>query len=143
MNTLLAFLAQFGVILAPPPVHDLSHESLCRAMQTPHCTHVAAVFLVDKPEHNLMRGHVYLSDRVDLSTVKGQSVLLHELVHVYQIQNGMVGDTCQDHYAAERQAYIMQNTFLRRRGHALVKMFLPDCSNEPAKRTIWAPYKGK
>ncbi len=139
MNALLAFLAQFGLSLQAPPIHVLPHETLCRIMDN-NCAHVAAVFLIDRPELNLVRGHIYLSDRVDTRTIKGQSIILHELVHAYQVQSGYYkAEECHDHLRAENLAYTLQNAFLAKHGHKPVRAFLPECPRITA--TKWTPYK--
>ncbi len=56
---------------------------------------------------------VYLSDQIDLSTLLGRSILLHELVHHLQRANG-VHFECPE--ATEAQAYQLQSQWLHEQG---------------------------
>lgn len=55
---------------------------------------------------------IYLSDRIDLDTVYGQSVLLHELVHHVQHQMDLDEIACGYSFI-EGDAYAVQVEFLR------------------------------
>lgn len=54
---------------------------------------------------------IYLSDTVDLSTIQGASVLLHELIHHYQnVSGAMDGYSCVRE--SEQLAYDVQRQYL-------------------------------
>lgn len=54
---------------------------------------------------------VYLAERLDLDSVYGQSVLVHELVHYLQFQNGLYASSiCIQ--SLEQLAYEMTNKYL-------------------------------
>jgi len=54
---------------------------------------------------------VYLSDKLDLDSSYGQSVLVHELVHFLQFQNGLYASSvCIQ--SLEKLAYQMTNKYL-------------------------------
>lgn len=62
---------------------------------------------------------IYLSQHVDLTTIQGASVLLHELVHHYQNVSGAM----DDYYCvreSERLAYETQRTYLESNQVALM-----------------------
>lgn len=57
-------------------------------------------------------GKIYLSSRVDLNTMQGKSVLLHELVHHYQnVSGAMDGYNCAEE--SEKLAYETQRDYLK------------------------------
>lgn len=68
------------------------------------------------PVHALYAHHeakIYLSSHIDLSTIQGASVLLHELVHHYQnVSGAMDGYNCARE--SERLAYETQRVYLER-----------------------------
>ncbi len=68
------------------------------------------------PVHALYAHHeaiIYLSEDIDLSTIQGASVLLHELVHHYQnVSGAMDGYNCARE--SERLAYETQRLYLQR-----------------------------
>lgn len=58
---------------------------------------------------------VYLSEKLDLDSVYGRSVLVHELVHYLQHQNGLYASAiCIQ--SLERLAYEMTNKYLEQNG---------------------------
>lgn len=58
---------------------------------------------------------IYLSDKLDLSTPYGRSVLLHELVHYVLFKNFLyAASIC--HQALEKPAYDLQNDYLVSQG---------------------------
>jgi len=67
------------------------------------------------PVHALYAHHeakIYLSSHIDLSTIQGASVLLHELVHHYQnVSGAMDGYNCARE--SERLAYETQRDYLQ------------------------------
>lgn len=68
---------------------------------------------------------IYLSDKLDLTTAYGRSVLLHELVHYVQFKNYLyAASIC--HQALEKPAYDLQNDYLVSQGKAsrFDKMFI-------------------
>ncbi|MGH1438960.1 MAG: DUF6647 family protein [Cellvibrionaceae bacterium] len=66
------------------------------------------------PVHALYAHHeakIYLSSHIDLATIQGASVLLHELVHHYQnVSGAMDGYNCARE--SERLAYETQRVYL-------------------------------
>lgn len=58
---------------------------------------------------------IYLSDRIDLDTAYGQSVLLHELVHHVQHQMDLDGIACGWSFL-EGDAYTVQAAYLEEHG---------------------------
>jgi len=68
---------------------------------------------------------IYLSDKLDLETSYGRSVLLHELVHYVQFKNYLyAASIC--HQALEKPAYDLQNDYLVSQGEPprFNKMFI-------------------
>lgn len=62
---------------------------------------------------------IYLSEHVDLTTIQGASVLLHELVHHYQnVSGAMSGYNCTQE--SERLAYETQRQYLEANKVALM-----------------------
>lgn len=61
--------------------------------------------------YNHKNNTIYLNDNVDMDTIFGKSVLLHEVVHYLQYQNG-VYDTAQCVAENEKLAYEIQNRYL-------------------------------
>lgn len=58
-------------------------------------------------------GELLLRDDVDLSGLYGRSILLHELVHALQAQQGAAEYGSALWYRREREAYQVQYRFLR------------------------------
>lgn len=89
-------------IRIPPDVVVMSSEELTKKYGS--------------PVHALYAHHeakIYLSSHVDLSTIQGASVLLHELVHHYQnVSGAMDGYNCARE--SERLAYETQRVYLER-----------------------------
>jgi len=61
--------------------------------------------------YNHKNNTIYLSDIVDIKTRFGKSVLLHEVVHYLQYQNG-VYETAECVAENEKLAYKIQNSYL-------------------------------
>lgn len=62
---------------------------------------------------------ILISDRLDpAADVRARAVLLHEIVHYLQDLNGAFGDlpSCERYLAREREAYAVENRYLRRYG---------------------------
>ena len=59
---------------------------------------------------------IYLSDHVNLDTVHGRSVLLHELVHHVQHQTDLEAVAC-GHWFVEGDAYSVQAEYLKEHGY--------------------------
>jgi hypothetical protein len=65
-----------------------------------------------EPEHGIV-----LSHRLDpIHDVRARAVLLHEIVHYLQEENGRFTDrsACERHYLREREAYAVENRYLAR-----------------------------
>lgn len=58
-------------------------------------------------------GRITLANSVDLDTIYGQSVLLHEMVHAVQHRDGEI-PPCSAHF--EHEAYAVQAAYLSRHG---------------------------
>lgn len=82
-----------------PEIRIVSRESMCQ---------IAAM----RQDCNVMglevAGHVYIRDDVDLDSVYGRSILLHEFVHA--VQYARLGDApdCEEKLRREREAYAVQ-----------------------------------
>lgn len=62
---------------------------------------------------------IFLSDRVDLASIQGASVLLHELVHHYQnVSGAMDGYNCVQE--SEKLAYEIQRAYLEQNNAKLM-----------------------
>ena len=65
--------------------------------------------------YNFRDGKIYLSNNVDLGTIEGRAVLVHELVHYLQYQQGLDRSVpCMR--ALERSAYAAQAQYLKQHG---------------------------
>lgn len=125
-STLLAYLISAAANLSgypavpieelPPIVGmsaaDLRHE-VCGHGQT-SCTNMAAVFDSDG-------WRILLRDDLDLENPADNSFLVHELVHVLQHrQRGeRIFAGCRETLRTEREAYSVQNRYLKREGRFL------------------------
>ena len=65
--------------------------------------------------YNFRDGKVYLLDDVDLDTVEGKAVLVHELVHYLQYYHG-IDQTVECMRKLEGQAYEVQANYLTAHG---------------------------
>ncbi len=78
--------------------------------------------LYDRPVHALYEDEeetIYLADTVDLSSMQGASVLLHELIHHHQKESGALAKfTCIRE--SEELAYNVQRQFLKTNNIALM-----------------------
>jgi hypothetical protein len=89
-------------IKAPPEVVVKTSEELIRIYGAP----VHALY-----SHEA--GTIYLSDHVDMGSIQGASVLLHELIHHYQNTSGaMDGYSCIRQ--SEKLAYELQREYLEK-----------------------------
>jgi Zn-dependent peptidase ImmA (M78 family) len=61
--------------------------------------------------YNFNKGDIYLLDRIDLDTVEGRSVLLHELVHFLQYEHG-IEKTVSCKRKLELLAYTLEKKYL-------------------------------
>ena len=92
----------------PPEVVVMSTEDLAQKYGAP----VHALY-----SHT--EATIYLSSHVDLSTIQGASVLLHELVHHYQNASGaMDGYNCVQE--SEKLAYELQVAYLQQNNAKLM-----------------------
>ncbi len=95
----------------------LSLNASLTIQESPKVVVMSSQALAEKygaPVHALY-GHeqatIYLSDHVDLTTIQGASVLLHELVHHYQnVSGAMDGYSCVRE--SEKLAYEIQKEYL-------------------------------
>ncbi|MGH1485588.1 MAG: DUF6647 family protein [Cellvibrionaceae bacterium] len=88
-------------ITTPPDVVVMESEDLAKKYGSP----VYALYA-----HH--EATIYLSNAVDLTTIRGSSVLLHELVHHYQnVSGAMDGYNCARE--SERLAYETQRDYLK------------------------------
>lgn len=65
--------------------------------------------------YNYKDGNIYLLDDIDVSTIEGKAVLLHELVHYLQYQHG-VDKSVACMRKLERSAYDAQAKYLQEHG---------------------------
>ena len=88
-------------IESPPPVHYSPPETLQKLFGSP----VLALY-----DHRA--GVVYLANTVDVRTIYGASVVVHELVHHYQNESGLTSsyDCLQQ---SEGLAYKVQKNYLK------------------------------
>jgi hypothetical protein len=73
-----------------------------------------------------LSGELLLRDDVDLHGPYGRSILLHELVHALQAQEGSAEYGSPLWYRREREAYRVQFRFLRASGFAHTGGHLPE-----------------
>lgn len=120
----------------------LGIESISPQVDRPTYQFVAAEWFVKNYKRSAdgmcLGGKIYLNeDRVDLRTVYGKSVLLHELVHYTQDYCPKAPDQAMWD-AREHPAYQIQNTYLRDNGSP-TRAILPG-SNMPE---YWEPIQKK
>ena len=95
-------------IKSPPEVMVMSSQELAEKYGGP------VHGLYSHPEAT-----IYLADHVDLSTIQGASVLLHELVHHYQnVSGAMDGYNCVQE--SEKLAYDLQVVYLEQNNAKLM-----------------------
>lgn len=116
-----------------PPILLLSPVELAAQScpdRSEKCARVAAAF---EPAEYV----IYLRDTLDLEDPSDNSFLVHELVHVLQWKRDgdAVFGSCERALESEREAYRVQNTYLKqqgrlaRYGHALT---FASCKENPA-----------
>lgn len=113
MFVAISAIAGYAVPTEPPALHLLSAQ----AVQQMACERPCRVRAMYVPE----RG-VFIGDDLDLNDPYARSVLLHELVHHQQHLHAKfeeIGDTCERQYQQEREAYNVQNWYLKRHGQDL------------------------
>jgi hypothetical protein len=111
-------LEELPPILRLPPAELAAHTCPTRSEQ---CARIAAAF---EPAEYV----IYLRDNLDLEDPVDNSFLLHELVHVLQWKRDgdAVFEGCERALETEREAYRVQNAYLKgegrlpRFGHALM-----------------------
>ena len=60
--------------------------------------------------------YVFISDDIDLTTIFGQGIVYHELIHTFQnLQHGEA-TTCREWVRREEQAYRLQDAWISARG---------------------------
>ncbi|HEX6829259.1 MAG TPA: hypothetical protein VF104_09790 [Burkholderiales bacterium] len=101
-------LEELPIILRLPPAELAAHSC---PKQSQQCAGVAAAF---EPGEYV----IYLRDNLDLEDTADNSFLVHELVHVLQWKrdgDAVFGD-CERALDTEREAYRVQNAYLKRDG---------------------------
>ena len=68
--------------------------------------------------YNHITQTMYFKDTLDVTSVLGQSIVLHELIHHVQLINGLNFNTCDSARFQERQAYAMQIDFMLANGYS-------------------------
>ncbi|MBK7664847.1 MAG: DUF4157 domain-containing protein [Sterolibacteriaceae bacterium] len=125
-STLLAYLLSAAASLsgypqvavdALPPIVRMSAAEMRRAVcdhGQNSCADMAAVFDTDG-------GRILLRDDLDLDSAADNSFLVHELVHVLQHRQrgGRIFAGCHETLRTEREAYAVQNRYLKREGQFL------------------------
>ena len=118
MDTLIAILFSYAVILS-----NLHSESVPNVVLMPKQFFVDHVCYGNKnckvagwfPETG--GENIYVLDSLNLTNEVADSIILHEMVHYLQFQNGMFNDkSCENSLALERQAYGIQKEYLLREG---------------------------
>jgi hypothetical protein len=100
---LLTFMLYLGIKGDPPSAQVLPHAELRHPQ---HCASgCAGMFMPD--------GRILLSDRVDLTSKGGQSVVLHELRHWQQWKKCGPAYDAKSWEAREFDAYCVQSKWLR------------------------------
>lgn len=100
-----------------PPIEMMSKERMrsevCGREQR-NCANMAAVFDTDGYR-------IVLRDDLDLEKPADNSFLVHELVHVLQHRQrgGRIFAGCHETLRTEREAYAVQNRYLKREGQFL------------------------
>jgi len=100
---------------ALPPVITLPPAALaekaCRGHRTADCENIVAAF---EPDDYV----IYARDTLDFESAADNSWLVHELVHVLQWnrEGGAIFGTCERALQTERDAYRVQNAYLKREG---------------------------
>jgi hypothetical protein len=101
-------LSGYPIEKIPPPA---IHQAPLAEIQQRFCKGACAVQAFYKPGEG-----VYLDDALDLAgDAFARSILLHELVHHVQKTSGRfqaIPSECDRWYAAEREAYDIQNRYL-------------------------------
>jgi hypothetical protein len=67
--------------------------------------------------YNMDTQTMYFKDTIDINSVEGQAIVLHELVHHVQKSNGITYDACESIHMQERQAYTMQIEYMLDNGY--------------------------
>ena len=63
---------------------------------------------------------IYLNNKVDLFSVKGRALLIHEMVHHIQIQSHLENYACPG--ATELEAYTLENKWAQEQGVAMPEL---------------------
>lgn len=120
MNQLLSSLLQLALAwsLYDEPVALPAVEIIPSGQMPCHCK---GLFLYAQPYSGYeglgtRQARLLLREDVDLSTAYGQSILLHELVHALQAQQGAVASGTRQWHIREREAYRLQYRFMRATG---------------------------
>jgi hypothetical protein len=66
--------------------------------------------------YNFENETMYFKDTIDVGSVYGRAVVLHELVHHVQYVNGITFATCDSYRMQERQAYSLQLEYMLSNG---------------------------
>ena len=59
---------------------------------------------------------VYIADEVDLTTVEGQSIMYHEMIHALQYAKYGKAPSCQQWSRREIEAYVLQDQWVQKQG---------------------------
>lgn len=100
---------------ALPPIVTLTPaklaEKACRGHRTADCENIVAAFEPDDYA-------IYARDTLDFESAADNSWLVHELVHVLQWNRdgSAIFETCERALKTERDAYRVQNAYLKREG---------------------------
>jgi hypothetical protein len=103
-----------------PQIAQIDQRQLVRILydgSLPHGLDIDSVTV--EGLYNFRDGKIYLSNTIDLATTEGRSVLVHELVHYLQYQQGLDrAVSCMR--ALEPSAYAAQAGYLRQHGRQVL-----------------------
>lgn len=97
-----------------PPIINLSKEELSKELcpnDPNNCYNLAAVY-------DTCKKRILIRSDLDMENDGDNSFLLHELVHAHQhaIKGDSIYANCQNFYETEKEAYDVQNKYLKRQG---------------------------
>ncbi len=113
-SALLASLLSWAALLVHQPVPPAPDVRIVPQAEVVRlaCGRACPVLAIYTPEHR-----IYLSDTVNLETLQGRSVLVHELVHhIQDLRAGGPAADCPEAARREAEAYGAQLEYVVRNG---------------------------
>lgn len=100
-----------------PSIVSLSKEDLSRELcpdDPKNCQNMAAVY-------DTCKKRILIRDDLDMNNDSDNSFLLHELIHAHQhaTKGDLIYSNCKNFYETEKEAYDIQNKYLKRQGQFL------------------------